>query len=154
MNKICTLIAIPDTIIEGSTYDILNKRWPNAACHDGINKVFNGYDGSSDTSLIVSDAYAIQDDEAMDDYINRLVFLLGPILFAEDRLEPIHILKPIMSQLFKHPAYRLFCGKYETKENLSTDRILVTGNSADMSKTLEELNIESRVILEQILGGA
>lgn len=149
MDKICTLIAIPDEIIEGSTYDILNKRWPFAACHDGINKVFNGYDDSADTYLIVDDEFA--EIEGEDDYIGRLVFLLGPMLFDEDRTQPIHILKPIMSQLFRHPAYRLFCGNYETVEELAIDYLLVFGQEVDDTKTLEVLNAESRILLKQTL---
>jgi len=148
--KICTLIAIPSEIIEGSTYDILNKRWPQAACHDGINKVFNGYDGSADTYLIVDDEFKAIEGE--DDYIGRLVLLLAPMLFDEDRLQPIHILKPIMSQLFRHPAYRLFCGNYETVDELAVDYFIVFGVPVDDSKDLETLNAESRVLLKQVIG--
>jgi len=149
MEKICTLIAIPDEIIEGSTYDILNKRWPNAACHDGINKVFNGYDGDADTYLIVADEF--KEVEGESNYIGRLVVFLAPILFADDRTLPIHILKPIMSQLFRHPAYRIFCGNYETVEELNIDYRLVFGVDVDDSKDLDTLNAESRILLKQQL---
>ena len=149
MDKICTLIAIPDTIVEGSTYDILNKRWPFAACHDGINKVFNGYDGNADTYLIVADEF--KEVEGESNYIGRLVVFLAPILFAENREQPIHILKPIMSQLFRHPAYRLFCGNYQTVEELAIDYKIVFDTDVDDSKDLETLNAESRVLLKQIL---
>ena len=151
IDKICTLIAIPDVIIEASTYDLLNKRWPEAACHDGINKVFNGYDGSADTYLIVDDDFAKIEGE--EDYIGRLVLLLAPMLFDEDRLQPIHILKPIMSQLFRHPAYRLFCGNYKTVEELAVDYLLVFGVPVDDTKDLETLNAESRDMLKLVLGG-
>lgn len=150
MSEICTLIAIPSEIIEGSTYDILNKRWPMAACHDGINKVFNGFDGSVDTHFIVDEEFA--EIEGEDDYIGRLVVLLAPYLFAEDRLQPIHILKPVLSNLFKHPAYRLFCGNYQTVEELAIDYLIVFGVPVDESKDLETLNAESRVLLKQTIG--
>jgi len=150
MSKICTLIAIPSDIIEGSTYDILNKRWPLAACHDGINKIFNGYDGSVDTHFIVSEEF--KEVEGEPDYIGRLVVLLAPYLFAENRIQPIHILKPVMSQLFRHPAYRLFCGNYQTVEELSIDYKLVFSVDVDDSKDLATLNAESRILLKQSIG--
>ena len=126
-----------------------NKRWPLAACHDGINKVFNGHDDSADTYLIVDDEFkAIEGEE---DYIGRLVVLLAPMLFDEDRLQPIHILKPIMSQLFRHPAYRLFCGSYGTVEELSVDYLIVFGVAVDDSKDIETLNAESRILLKSTL---
>jgi len=150
MDKICTLIAIPSEIVEGSTYDILSKRWPNAACHDGINKIFNGHDDTADTYLIVDDEFKAIEDEP--DYIGRLVLLLAPMLFDEDRLQPIHILKPIMSQLFRHPAYRLFCGNYTTVEELAVDYLIVFGVPVDDSKDLETLNAESRILLKQVIG--
>mgnify|MGYP003652863689 CR=1 FL=1 len=150
MSKICTLIAIPDTIVEGSTYDILNRRWPLAACHDGVNKVFNSYDGEADTYLIVADEFKEVSGES--DYIGRLVVFLSPILFADNREQPIHILKPIMSQLFRHPAYRLYCGNYQTVEELAVDYQLVFSAEPDTSKDLATLNAESRVLLKQILG--
>lgn len=150
MSKICTLIAIPDIIIEGSTYDILNKRWPKAACHDGINKIFNSHDDSADTALIVDDQFKEVAGES--DYIGRLVVFLAPILFASDRLQPIHILKPVMSQLFRHPAYRLYCGNYQTVDELGVDYKIIFGNDVDDSKDLVTLNAESRVLLKQVLG--
>jgi hypothetical protein len=150
MSKICTLIAIPSEIIEGSTYDILNKRWPNAACHDGINKIFNGNDGVSDTTFIVSEEFEQLEGEP--DYLGRLVVLLSPYLFAEDRIQPIHITKPIMSQLYRHPAYRLFCGNYSTFEELNADHMAVFGTEADESLTLDELRGLSRAELEAAFG--
>lgn len=144
MSKLCTLIAIPDVIIEDSTYDVLNKRWPSAACHDGKNKVFNSTDPNAIDPLIT--------ETLLIDYdIDALVRALAPYLFSDDRGRAIHIEKPIMSQLFRHPAYRLFCGNYETVEELNEDYKKVFGVDVDDTKDLETLNQESRILLEQVL---
>lgn len=145
--KLCTLIAMPEVIVEGSTYDVLNKRWPNAACHDGRNKIFNSTDEDAIDPLIVETLLPEYEGE----YIDALVRALAPYLFSDDRGRAIHIEKPIMSQLFKHPAYRLFCGNYETVEELNTDYKKVFCVDADDTKDLETLNQESRILLEQVL---
>ena len=84
-------------------------------------------------------------------YIDSLVYALAPYLFADDRGRPIHIRKSLLSQLYRHPAYRLYCGNYETVEDLNVDYKKVFGVDVDDSKDLETLNAESRILLKQVL---
>jgi len=106
MSEVCTLIAIPSEIIEGSTYAYLIGRNPGIT-HDGINKVFNDCDKDAVNPLETwVDFPPVEGEE---NYPDRLVSLLSPVLYANEQGRPIHIPKPIMSQLFNHPVYQAFC---------------------------------------------
>ena len=140
---LCTIIY-QDEI--NPTFQRLIAKWPKAAFHDGKNRLFAGIDEDAIDPLIV--------DTLLPDYdgdINALVYALSPYLFSEDRGRPVHIRKSLLSQLFKHSAYRLYCGNYETVEALNVDYKKVFGVDVDDSKDLETLNQESRILLEQVL---
>ncbi len=115
MDKICTLIAIPSEIIEGSTYAILKSR-SKGACHDGINMIFKDHDENAVDPIIASDLLPDFENNLFNEdmepigpsYIDELVKILGPILYDEDRTRPVHIFKSILSQLYRHPVYQAF----------------------------------------------
>ena len=118
MAKLCTLIATPAVIIEGSTYDILDKRASTVICHDGINRFFRDVDKDAVGALVVHVEYPPIEGE--ENYIDRLANILGPILYAEDRTQPIVFDEPILSQLYRHPLYQAFCEEHRpTKEELT-----------------------------------
>ena len=158
MKNLCTIIYQPEEIIEGSTFDKLITRFPQAAFHDKKNRLFNGIDEGAENPILVSELLPNFTQEIDEDtlepvglsYIDTLVQALAPLLFADDRTRPLHIKKSVLSQLYRHPAYRLYCGNYETVEELNIDHLLIFGVDADDSKSLEELNAESRVKLEQV----
>jgi hypothetical protein len=144
MDYLCTIIYED---LEHETYQRLIAKWPNAAFHDGQNRLFAGIDDLAIDPLIVDTL--LPDYEG--NYIDALVPTIAPYLFAEDRARPIHIRKSILSQLFRHPTYRLYCGNYETVEDLNVDYKKVFGVDVDDSKDLETLNEESRILLKQVL---
>ena len=145
IDSLCTIIYQPSEIIEGSTFYKLITRFPEAAFHDKKNRLFNGIDSLATDPFIVSN---LKDEEGEELTGDALVSALAPLLFADDRTRPLHIKKSVLSRLYRHPAYRLYCGNYETVEELNIDHLLIFGEDADDSKTLEELNAESRVKLE------
>jgi hypothetical protein len=110
MSKICALIAIPSEIIEGSTYDILNKKWPNAAIHDGVNKIFNGSIEGAEGVIIASEE--LPDDGNNDSYLDDLVAWLQVVLFEPDRTSPIYIENGLMSALYRHSEYQEYLEIY------------------------------------------
>lgn len=114
IDKIYTLMAMPSVIIEGSTYYKLDKKDPNVICHDGINRFFKDHDENAENPLVLEDEYPPIEGE--ENYIDRLVGILGPILYADDRTRPIHILRPVMSQLYRHPVYQAFIEENNPQE--------------------------------------
>jgi hypothetical protein len=147
-DKICTIMKQPSEVIKGSTFDKLIKRWPQAAFHDKVNRLFNSIDEDAFDPLMVSSFKDADGEELTGD---ALVTALAPYLFSDNRERPIHIRKSVLIDLYNNPAYQLYCGNYETIEELSVDRILVGFDPADDSKTLEELNEESRILLKAAL---
>jgi hypothetical protein len=152
---LCTIIYED---LEHETYQRLIAKWPNAAFHDKQNRLFAGVDELAIDPLIVDtllpDYAQVYDEEGNaigPSYIDALVPTIAPYLFAEDRGRPIHIRRSILSQLYRHPAYQLYCGNYETVEALNVDYKKVFGVDVDDSKDLETLNAESRILLKQVL---
>jgi hypothetical protein len=145
MDYFCTIIYED---LEYETYKRLIEKWPNAAFHDNQNRIFAGVDRLAIDPLIVD---TLLPDYKGDDYIGALVPIIASYLFAEDRSRPIHIRKSILSQLFRHPTYRLYCGNYETVEDLNIDYRNVFGIDVDDSKGIQTLIEESRIMLKEIL---
>jgi hypothetical protein len=141
---LCTIIYED---LEHPSYQRLIAKWPNAAFHDKQNRIFAGIDELAIDPLVVDTLLP----EYEGDYITALVPAIAPYLFAEDRGRPIHIRRSILSQLYRHPAYQLYCGNYETVEALNVDYKKVFGVDVDDSKDLETLNAESRILLKQVL---
>ena len=147
MTKLCTIIAIPEVIIEGSTYDVLDKGTTHIICHDGENRIFRTTDKDAIDPLFVDTLLPVYEGE----FIDALVYALAPYLFADDRGRAIHIEELVVRQLYRHPAYQLYCGNYETVEALNIDYKKVFGVDVDDLKDLETLNAESRILLKQVL---
>ena len=145
IDSLCTIIYQPEEIIEGSTFEKLITIFPNAAFHDLKNRLFNGIDEDAFDPLVVS---TFKDSSGVELSGDALVYALAPYLFADNRERPIHIKKSVLSQLYRHSTYRLYCGNYETVEELNIDHLLVFGVDADSEKTIDELNEESRLKLE------
>jgi len=143
---LCTIIYQDES---NPTFQKLIAKWPNAAFHDLKNRLFAGIDEDAIDPLIVDTL--LTGELIGQSYIDALVYVLAPYLFAEDRGRPVHIRKSLLSQLYRHPAYRLYCGNYETVEELNIDYKKTFGVDVDDSKDLETLNAESRILLEQVL---
>ena len=111
----CTIILQPAEIIENSTFGRLIAKWPKAAFHDKINRLFAGIDEKADNPLLVSELLPdyVQEVDSEGEpvgptYIDALVTTLAPILYSEDRERPIHVTSSVLSQLYRHPVYQQF----------------------------------------------
>ncbi len=112
---LCTIMLQPAEIIEGSTFDKLIKKWPKAAFHDKINRLFAGIDEKAIDPIMVdillpdyAQEYNEEGEAIGKSYIDALVEVLAPILYAEDRSRPLHIKSSVLSQLYRHPVYQAF----------------------------------------------
>jgi len=148
VTPIWTIDLTPSEIIEGSSFHILSERWNKAGSHDDVNTIFVDYIPDDATALKV---YEMTDAEGSPLTGDELFAVVGSAMFSED--QPIQLYKWQAEQLYKRVEYQLFCGSYETKDDLNADYIIVFGESADLSKTLEDLVIDSREKLKIILQG-
>jgi len=120
----CTIMKQPDEIVADSTFGRLIAKWPKAAFHDKINRLFAGIDEQAINPIIVSDLlpdFVQEYDEETHEpigpnYIDSLVAVLAPILYSEDRTQPIHVLKSVLSQLYRHPVYQAFIEENNPQE--------------------------------------
>ena len=113
--KLATILLIPDVIIEGSEFDRLNNMFPQAACHDGINKAFPLILADSVNPIIVND---MVDDDGEKLTGDALLTEVAQVLFADDRTRPIQISYGDLQALYEHPTYQLFAGNFKTLEDL------------------------------------
>lgn len=148
MIPIWTIDLTPSEIIEGSSFHILSERWNKAGSHDDVNTIFVDYIPDDATALKVYEMTNADGDPLTGD---ELFAVVGSSMFNED--QPIQLYKWQAEQLYKRVEYTLYSGRYATKDDLNVDYTIVFGESADLSKTLEELVIESRAKLKIILAG-
>lgn len=149
MTPIWTIDLTPSEIVEGSSFHTLSERWNKAGTHDDVNTIFVDYIPDDATALKVYDMTNAGGNPLTGD---DLFAVVGSSMFNED--QPIQLYKWQAVELFKRVEYKLYCGRYETKEDLNVDYNLVLGESADLNKTLEELVIDSRARLKILLGVA
>lgn len=148
MTPIWTIDLTPSEIIEGSSFHILSERWKKAGSHDDVNTIFVDYIPDDATAMKVYEMTNEDGDQLTGD---ALFAVVGSSMFDED--QPIQLYKWQAEELFRRTEYKLFCGKYATKDDLNADYTAVFGESADLSKTLEDLVIETRAKLKIILAG-
>lgn len=109
--KPCSMHLIPDPGQESEAYLAQLAKWPGA-CHDGINRIFNG------THPLETDALLItrEPDEADD----QLAWRVSILMAMPDR-PVLHMLQSDWVVLYQHPAHRLWCGQYESDDLFQTD---------------------------------
>jgi hypothetical protein len=132
------LALLPDSEIKDRII-----RWPQAAQHDGLNYIF------VDTHSNALDPIDLSEAEYED--TNELVAIIASELFAEDRSKAIHLTKSQALTLYAHPAWRLWCGRYDNDEALEVDHELVFGTGVDRRKSLDTLIAEARAELQLAL---
>ena len=113
--KLATILLIPDVIIEGSEFDRLNNMFPQAACHDGINKAFPLILADSVNPIIVND---MTDSEGLKLEVDALLSAVAQVLFADDRTRAIQISYGDLQALYEHATYQLYAPTCETLEEL------------------------------------
>lgn len=148
MTPIWTIDLTPEVITEGTSFAKLAADWPHAGSHDDVNTVFVDYIPDDITALKVysmeDDGYALTGD--------ALFSIVGVAMFADD--QPIQLYKWQAEELFRRVEYRLYCGKYATKEAFNIDYNAVFHEDTDLDKTLDELVLDSRARLKIMLNGA
>jgi hypothetical protein len=115
-------------------------RWPHAAQHDGLNYVFVTTHPAAFEPIDLS----VAEYETVD----QLIAIIANALFAEDRSKAIHLTKAQTLTLYAHPAWRLWCGRYDNDEALEVDHELVFGTGVDRRKSLDTLIAEARAELK------
>ena len=118
MGYLCTIMYQDES---NETFQYLIGEYPDAACHDKVNRLFCIIDPRAKNPIIVADLlpdyvqeYNEEGEPIGQSYIDALVEVLGPILYAEDRTRPIHILKSVLSQLYRHPVYQQYIQEAQT----------------------------------------
>jgi hypothetical protein len=118
-------------------------RWPQAAQHDGLNYIFvDTHSNALDPIDLSEIEYETTDD---------LVAIIASELFAEDRSKAIHLTKSQAITLYAHPAWRLWCGRYDNKDALEADHKSFFGTSIDDSKSLDTLINNAKNNLKSLL---
>lgn len=118
-------------------------RWPHAAQHDGLNYIFvDTHSNALDPIDLSEIEYETTDD---------LVAIIASELFAEDRSKAIHLTKSQVLTLYAHPAWRLWCGRYDNKDALEEDHKLFFGTSIDDNRLLDTLINNAKNNLKSLL---
>jgi hypothetical protein len=135
-----SIYLLPDVIEEGAEVYDLKQRFKGAE-HDGVNILFadvhpNAVNPIITTSLVDEEGNPMQGD--------LLVAALAKILFSTDRSRAIHIPFNDAVALHKHPAWRLWCAKYEDKDELEKDHEKAFGVGVDRRKSLDTLKDQAR----------
>ena len=135
--KTATIMYIPEEIEDGSEFERLDNMFPQAANHDGVNKVFPLVLDDAVNPIIVNDMVNEEGDKLAGD---ELLAAVASVLFADDRTPPIQISYGDLQALFEHPIYQLYAGNFETLEDLKALYLATIGtelvaSTLDIGKT-------------------
>ncbi|WGH49918.1 hypothetical protein [Pseudoalteromonas phage vB_PtuP_Slicky01] len=105
--------------------------------HDNINRVFT----SVPSDYLEEDVVIVNRTEETTDM--ELIGAIGGFLKSESPKVLIAD-RSIFSMLFNHPIHKLWCGNYESKQELQADYKLVFGvDDLDGRKSLDTLKLEA-----------
>jgi hypothetical protein len=121
----------------------LIQKWPHAAIHDGLNYVFVTTHPAAFEPIDLS----VAEYETVD----QLIAIIANALFSDDRSRAIHLTKSQAVTLYAHPAWRLWCGRYDNKDALEADHKSFFGTSIDDSKSLDTLINNAKNNLKSLL---
>jgi hypothetical protein len=156
--SICALYPTPEKVETGSNIERLFQRFPTPAIHDGYNILFaqtieeltNG-EMSEDSPLVIEETFVDDNGVLLDD--EAIALSLAKLLFEPDR-PVIYGNLGVFVALYNHPAWRLWCGKYEDKDDLEADHESFFGVGVDRRKSLESLKEQARAELKAFLLGS
>ena len=114
----------------------LIQKWPHAAIHDGLNYVFVTNHPAAFEPIDISVAEY--------ETVAQLIVIIANALFSDDRSRAIHLTKSQAVTLYAHPAWRLWCGRYDNKDELEEDHESFFGVGVDRRKSLESLKEQVR----------
>lgn len=116
------------------------------ACHDGINTVF---------TWISPEAEAIADKLLLFAELepNEALAYIGHHLSVKPDI-PLMAPRSLLSSLFRTPEWRLWCGQYETWQDLEADHQTVFGEGVDGRTALPTLVAQAKEKLFALMTGA
>ncbi len=117
--KTATIMYIPAQIEEGSEFERLNNQFPEAANHDGVNKVFPLVLADAVDPIIVNDMVNAEGEKLAGD---ELLAAVASVLFADDRTQAIQIGYGDLQTLFDSAIYQ----QYATAKDLPEAEMLQT----------------------------
>jgi hypothetical protein len=141
---ICALYPTPETIEPGSPVESLLQRFPTPAKHDGFNILFaqtieeltNGA-MSEPEHIVLEESFVDEEGAILED--DFLAWEMAKLLVRPDR-PVIYGQLTNFSTLYNHPAYRLYCGRYESYDQQFTDDLAYMTNmiSVGMPEALDD----------------
>jgi len=123
------LSAVPAEVAEAQTA----QQNHTGACHDGIWTVF---------TWISSEAEAIAEHYQPLDGVEPMV-IIGKHLATKPET-PLIAPRSVLSTLYRTPEWRLWCGQYETWQELEIDHVAAFGFGVDGRKSIETLVAEAK----------
>ncbi len=105
MKSTATIMYIPEEIIDGSEFARLNNQFPEAANHDGVNKVFPLVLEDAVNPIIVNNMVNEEGEKLAGD---ELLAAVASVLFADDRTPPIQISYSDLQTLFDSEVYQQY----------------------------------------------
>ncbi len=135
----------------GSELHWLLSKHPKVANPDGLNYLFAEVCPFAVDPILTTD---FVDGEGQLLTGDALMQAVAKLLFSTDRSRAIHIPMSQARELHKHPAWALWCGKYDDSLELEADHELVFGVGVDRRKDLASLVEQSRTELKAAFGGS
>ena len=111
--KTATIMYIPAQIEEGSEFERLNNQFPEAANHDGVNKVFPLVLADAVDPIVVNDMVNAEGEKLAGD---ELLSAVASVLFADDRTQPIQIGYGDLQTLFDSEIYQQYASAKDLPE--------------------------------------
>ena len=113
MKSTATIMYIPEEIIDGSEFARLNNQFPEAANHDGVNKVFPLVLEDAVNPIIVNNMVNEEGEKLAGD---ELLAAVASALFADDRTQAIQIGYGDLQTLFDSPVYQQYAAAKDLPE--------------------------------------
>jgi hypothetical protein len=137
-----SIYKVPSKNAGSEEVHYLKQKWPQAACHDGLNYVFVSCHPNAKDPIVISELTNIHGEQLRGDY---LVAAVAKLMFNTDRSRAIHLTNAEANELHQHLYWKLWCGNYETIEDFKAAYSSAFDNLVYSEKiTFERLKINAR----------
>jgi hypothetical protein len=103
---------------DSDSYRWLIAKHPTPARHDGFNTLFCECAPTDEPHIVISDVFVDTEGEVLEG--DSLAWALAKFLANPDRL-PLYGTMGQWNTMHNHPAYRLYCGKYDDNAKFHED---------------------------------
>jgi hypothetical protein len=103
---------------DSDSYRWLIAKHPAPARHDGFNTLFCECAPISEMCIVISDLFVDAEGEVLEG--DSLAWALAKFMANPDRL-PLYGTMGQWNTMYNHPAYRLYCGKYDDDTKFQED---------------------------------